>query len=137
MSERPIEPYQVFHEPHIKDERVTDTIEVIVPLNYLNGSMRFLTEYTFWLASDYVPAMRGPHVFVQYDQYLDTRRCDAIDICADGTITRNIKFVLDYFCFVRQRIEIQHKAPPTLAEFSQMLDADADLKRILIDCDEK
>ncbi len=137
---RIVEPYQVSKPPKIDVDTVTTTIEVIVPLNHGNGSMKFSLTYTTLLSGDFCYGVgygvNGPYISTQYDQYLAQEQCNPILVCLDDTIARNIKLVLDYFSFIRRRLEVEGKGPPMLDEFREMLWADVELKRILIDCDE-
>jgi len=136
MSRTNVEPYEVSKPSRREGDRVTATIEVIVPLNYGDGSMKFSLRYTTWLANDFCYGVDGPHVSTQQDQYLDQEQCAPVLAFLDDTITDNISLVLNYFSFIRKRLEVEGKSPPSLDEFKTMFEADAEFKKILIDCDE-
>ncbi len=90
MSRTKVEPYEVSKPSRREGDRVTATIEVIVPLNYLSGSMKFSLRYTTWLANDFCYGVDGPHVSTQQDQYLDQEQCAPVLAFLDDTITDNI-----------------------------------------------
>lgn len=138
MALKNVDPYEVSIAPKIEGHLVTATIEIVVPLNYLNGALVFHLEYTSHLSEDFLPDARGPIISTHYSQDIGSSRCSPIHAALDNTIQHNIKMVLDYFHFVRQCLHTDRRIPPRLDDFRKMLRIDAELATtLIINCDKQ
>ena len=117
MVHRSVGAYQVSH-PESSDG--WNTIEVIVPLNYFNGSMRFKMKYKFF-DSPYSNATMGVSTSTHWDQYLRGGKEDPepsrIDAYFDERIVKNMILAMAYFHFVGKFLDHKKEHPPSFDEF--------------------
>lgn len=92
-------------------------IVISVPLNYLNGSMRFELKYCIKPAphENYCSTL---DVSIHDDQHLDDGRMDKVVVAVDPGVISNIHDVLKYFAYVKDFLSKNKEDPKPFNKWS-------------------
>ncbi len=120
LPKRSIEPHEVT-QAELPDG--VKTIEVILPLNYVNGCMRFVMRHQRVTRKDGEEAIvfLDTHVSTHYEQYL--RGCDKpaelnqVPMLIDEELDVNFLLVTRYLRFAKRYIKDHQEEPPPFRIF--------------------